>query len=312
VWNYITRFTKFNGYKHRVLTTYKGKVYSMPINLGTINAYYQKQFSPTEAKSFIDSEIARDKVENPSNLEERAISLIGKPLYEAFVAGYTAKQWETDPKELPAGIITRLPVRFNYNDRYFNDLYEGIPVEGYTKIFERMLTHPLIDVRLKTDFFDVRKDFPRDLLVIYTGPLDRYFDYKHGELGWRTIDSKREVHEVSDYQGTSQMNYADRDVAYTRINEYKHFHPESEEILGSAKTLVFKEYSRFAGRDDDPYYPINTPKDQEIFRKYQEEARRETHVHFGGRLGAYKYFDMHQVIGAALNAYEKDIKPRFS
>lgn len=309
VWQYITRFTKFNGYHHRVLTRYKNKTYSMPINLGTINSYYGKEMSPTEAEEFLENEIARDRVENPSNLEEKAISLIGRPLYEAFILGYTVKQWETDPQELPAGIITRLPVRFNFNDRYFNDTYEGIPVDGYTKAFERMLESDLIDVRLGVDYFDVKDDLPEGTYLIYTGPIDRFFDYKFGDLGWRTIDSEREVKDTRDFQGTSQMNYADKEIPYTRVNEYRHFHPEKESEMAQEKTLTFKEYSRTAGREDDPYYPINTERDKELFRKYRELGESLQGVHIGGRLGAYKYFDMHQVIGAALAAYEKTVKP---
>jgi UDP-galactopyranose mutase len=308
VWQYINRFTEFNGYRHRVFTTYQGRVYSMPINLGTINSYYGKAMSPGEAKAFLEAEIARDRIENPSNLEDKAISLIGRPLYEAFIRGYTAKQWETDLRKLPPGIITRLPVRFDYNDRYFADTYEGIPLHGYAQIFRRMLENPNIEVRLNTDFFDIRKSISPKTKIIYTGPLDRFFDYRHGTLGWRTIRLEREVVAVDDYQGTSVMNYADQDVPFTRIHEFRHFHPERK--ISSGKSLIFREYSKFATKEEDPYYPINTEEDKRVLKLYQEEVARTSNVIFGGRLGSYKYYDMHQAIGAALLTYERDVRPQ--
>lgn len=308
VWEYVNKFTKFNQYRHRVWTTYQGRVYSMPINLSTINQYYGKALSPDEARRFLDREIARDRVAAPANLEEQAINLIGRPLYEAFIRGYTAKQWETDPTKLPASIITRLPVRFHYDDRYFSDPYEGIPVDGYARIFERMLAHPRITAKAGTDFFDLRSQVPADCLVIYTGPIDRYFDYKHGELSWRTIDLEKEVVPVNDFQGTSVMNYADEDIPFTRIHEFRHFHPEKKHEGG--RSVIFREYSRFARKSDEPYYPINQDKDRAMLAKYQAEARLLDKVIFGGRLGSYKYFDMHQAIGAALLTYEREIKPR--
>ncbi len=307
VWAYVNRFSKFNQYRHRVWTTHQGRVYSMPINLDTINQFYGKSFSPREAREFVASEIARDQIASPSNLEEQAISLIGRPLYQAFIRGYTAKQWETDPRSLPASIITRLPVRYDYNDRYFSDLYEGIPEDGYAKIFERMLNHEKISLNLNVDFFDLRHQISPDCKVIYTGPIDRYFDYQQGELSWRTIDLEREVVNCEDFQGTSVMNYADSDVAYTRIHEFRHFHPERK--YQKEKTVIFREYSRFAKQTDEPYYPINLEKDKRIFEAYQAESRKLKNVIFGGRLGSYKYYDMHQAIGAALLVYERDIRP---
>jgi UDP-galactopyranose mutase len=312
IWEYVNRFTTFNQYRHRVWTTYQGRVFSMPINLSTINQYYGKAFSPAEAKTFLDQEVARDRVANPKNLEEQAINLIGRPLYEAFIRGYTAKQWETDPTKLPANIITRLPVRYHYDDRYFSDIYEGIPTDGYTKIFERMLKNPKITVKLGTDFFDIRDQIPAETLktcqIIYTGPIDRYFDYKYGELSWRTIDLEKEIVKVNDFQGTSVMNYAEEKVPYTRIHEFKHFHPERKHENG--KSVIFREFSRFAKKSDEPYYPINQDSDKSILTKYQEDAKAQTNVIFGGRLGSYKYYDMHQAIGAALLTYDRDIKPK--
>ncbi|WP_413578487.1 UDP-galactopyranose mutase [Bdellovibrio sp. HCB290] len=306
VWAYINRFTTFNSYQHRVLTKYENKTYSMPINLMTINSYYGKNLNPVEGEAFIKSEIERDHIENPQNLEEKAISLIGRPLYEAFIKGYTKKQWETDLTKLPANIITRLPVRFSYNDRYFNDKYEGLPVDGYGKIFEKMLDHELITTKLGVDFFDIQKQIPKDCLVIYTGPIDKYFNYQFGSLGWRTTDFEQQTVDTKDFQGTSVMNYAGEDVPYTRIHEFKHFHPERKQ--SDTKTVIFKEYSRFAKENDVPYYPINTDKDKEIFAQYKALAKDEKNVIFGGRLGNYVYVDMHQAIAMALNTFDSKIK----
>lgn len=306
VWIYLNRFTAFNSYQHRVLTTYKNKFYSMPINLGTINSYYQKNLNPSEAQEFLKKEIERDFVADPKNLEEKAISLIGRPLYEAFIQGYTQKQWETDLTKLPAYIITRLPVRFSYNDRYFSDKYEGIPVDGYGKVFERMLHHKNIEVKTGVDFFDIKSKIPADCLVVYTGAIDKYFSYQYGQLGWRTTDFEEQTLDVNDCQGTSVMNYADTDIPYTRIHEFKHFHPERKQ--SDKKTIIFKEFSRFAKENDTPYYPINTEKDKAIFAQYKELSKKEKNVIFGGRLGNYVYVDMHQAIAMALNTFESKIK----
>lgn len=310
VWEYINRFSAFNSYRHRVWTTYSGRVYSMPINLATINQYYGLNLKPYEAQEFIKNEIARDAVAQPSNLEEKAISLIGKPLYQAFIQGYSEKQWETALTKLPPSIITRLPVRFDFNDRYFDDPFEGMPVDGYFRIFERLLSSPLISIKTDTDFFEFRSQLPAECKIIYTGPVDRYFNYKHGHLGWRTLDFDRETMPVVDYQGTSVMNYADREPKYTRIHEFKHYHPERDH--SKPGTVIFREYSRFANKADEPYYPINTEADKVMFQKYREEMDREPQVLFGGRLATYKYLDMHQVIGAALLTFERDIKGKVS
>lgn len=307
VWDYINRFSGFNSYRHRVWTTYKGRVYSMPINLATINSYYGLSLNPLEAKEFLRKEIERDAIPNPANLEQKAISLIGRPLYEAFIKGYSEKQWETELTKLPPSIITRLPVRFDYNDRYFDDPYEGMPLDGYFKIFERMLGHEKIKVITGIDFFEVRPQLPKNCVIIYTGPIDRYFDYKHGYLGWRTIDFDRETVPVADFQGTSVMNYAEREVRFTRIHEFRHYHPERKH--SDKGSVIFREFSRFAKKGEEPYYPINTDSDKEMFERYREEMKSHPNVIFGGRLATYKYLDMHQVIGAALLTYERDIRP---
>ncbi|AEH89090.1 UDP-galactopyranose mutase [Mesorhizobium opportunistum] len=310
VWNYLQGFTGFTSYRHRAFSTYRDKVYPLPINLATICQFFGKRLSPDEARGMIAEQAAELGDRPPANLEEKAISLVGRPLYEAFIKSYTAKQWQTDPRELPAQIIARLPVRYTFEDGYFNDRFQGQPVDGYTAIFEKMLAHDLIETRLGVDFFDIKPLLPKDLPVVYTGPIDRYFDYCEGELGWRTIDIDLEVVNTPDHQGTAIMNYADEAVPYTRVVEFRHFNPERQH--GSDKTLIGREYSRFAGRADEPYYPIDTRKDQAIYRRYLERAAAEKNLHLGGRLGTYRYLDMHQAIGAALKAFETVFAPHFT
>ncbi len=310
IWNYLNGFTPFTDYRHHVLTNHGGKIYPMPINLGTICSYFGKAFTPDEARALIASQRAEAKTDAASNLEEKAISLIGRPLYEAFIRGYTAKQWQTNPRELPADIVTRLPVRFTFNARYFDDRFEGLPSEGYFTLFKRMVDHPNIQVMLKTDFFQLRSQLPAAAPIIYTGPIDRYFDFKLGELSWRTLDFEREVMPTGDYQGTSVMNYADETVPFTRIHEFRHLHPERD--YQREKTLIFREYSRFAQKQDEPYYPVNTPKDKDLFAAYRKLVEQEKNVIFGGRLGTYRYLDMHQAIGAAFKLFENKLKPHFT
>jgi UDP-galactopyranose mutase len=306
VWQFINRFTAFNNYKHRVFTVCRGRTYTLPINLMTINNFFGRSFAPEEAKSFIECEIRREGFQNPKNLEEKAISLVGRCLYEAFIRGYTSKQWETDPQELPADIISRLPVRFSYNDFYFSDLYEGIPVNGYYKIFESLLSSPNIRIALNCDYREVRDLLPKNTLVVYTGAIDRFYDYQHGELGWRTLDFELERPKLADYQGAAVVNYPEAQYPYTRIHEFKHLHPERPPV---PKTLIMREYSRFAGRTDEPYYPIGTSQDKKRYALYRELADSENRVLFGGRLGSYRYFDMHQAIAAALKCFSERIVP---
>ncbi len=306
VWSYVRRFTDFTPYRHRVYTTHDGVVYPLPINLGTINQFFAAAMSPREARALIEEQARELGGRAPANLEEKAISLIGRPLYEAFIRGYTAKQWQTDPRDLPASVISRLPVRYTYDNRYFNDDFEGLPVDGYTAWLTRMADHENIEVRLDTDFFDESQPVNKRAVVgsvpvVYTGPVDRYFDYAAGSLSWRTLDFEQETHDVDDYQGVSVMNYADESVPYTRILEFKHFHPEREHR--EDKTVIVKEYSRFAREGDEPYYPVNTPADRERLLRYRELEREEPMVFFGGRLGTYQYLDMHMAIGSALSMY---------
>ncbi|MFA1550854.1 UDP-galactopyranose mutase [Actinomadura chokoriensis] len=312
VWEYANRFTRFTGYQHRVYSTFKGRVYPLPINLGTICEYFGRAFTPDEARALI-AEQAGEIVagDEPRNLEEKAVSLIGRPLYEAFIRGYTAKQWQTDPRDLPADVITRLPVRYTFDNRYFSDTHEGLPVDGYTAWLERMADHPNIEVRLNTDFFDLRDDLTGRVPVVYTGPLDRYFGYAEGELGWRTLDFETSVEPTGDFQGTPVMNYADEDVPYTRIHEFRHFHPERWHYPDD-RTVIMREFSRFAERGDEPYYPINTAEDRERLLRYREMARREDGVLFGGRLGTYQYLDMHMAIASALGMVDNRLRPHFT
>ena len=311
VWEYATRFTAFTGYQHRVFTAYKGRVYPMPINLGTICEYFGRLMSPDEARALVAEQSAEVAPGTAANLEQKAVSLIGRPLYEAFIRGYTYKQWQTDPVELPAEIITRLPVRYTFDNRYFSDTFQGLPVDGYTAWLTRMADHPNIEVRLSTEFADLRASTVGQVPVVYTGPLDAYFDFAAGDLGWRTLDFEQDVLPTGDFQGTSVMNYAEEDVPYTRIHEFRHFHPERD-WYPDDKTVIMREYSRFAGRGDEPYYPINTAEDRARLRTYRGLADAEQGVLFGGRLGTYQYLDMHMAIGAALSMYDNRLRPHFA
>jgi UDP-galactopyranose mutase len=307
VWNYITKFTEFNGYYHQVLTTYKNKVYQMPINLETINSYYNLNLKPYEVGEFLLNEIAKEEIKEPKNLEEKAISLIGRPLYEAFIRGYTMKQWEKDPKDLPADIITRLPVRYNYKEDYFNNSrWQGIPLNGYTAIFERMLDHPNIQVELNCDYFECKEKFQISEKIVYTGPIDRFFDYKFGILEWRSVDFRKEYKDVEDFQGTSVMNYADVEAKYTRIHEPRHLHPER--VYNKEKTVIFYETSKSDA--DDPYYTVNNKKNNDLAKQYKDYAKDSKDAIIGGRLGEYAYYDMDKAILSALKCYQDNILKR--
>ncbi len=315
VWEYVNRFTTFTNYVHKVYGVHNGEVYSLPINLATINQFFRANYTPDEARALIQEQAGELAGSDPQNLNDKGIQLIGRPLYEAFIKHYTGKQWQTDPKDLPAGIISRLPVRYNYDNRYFNDKYEGLPTEGYTAWIERMADHPNITVQLNTDFFDESQPLNKKAVVgtvpvIYTGPVDRYFDYAEGELSWRTIDFEQEVLDTGDFQGTSVVNYNDADTPYTRIIEPRHFHPERG--YQTEKTLIMREFSRFAESGDEPYYPVNTADDRLKMLAYRDLAKAENSVLFGGRLGTYKYLDMHMAIGSALTMFDNKIKPHFT
>ena len=310
VWEYANRFTSFNDYRHHVYTTHNGRVYQLPINLNTLCAFYERVLSPSDAAALILAETAGVDAGRPDNLEGRAISLIGRPLYDAFIRGYTMKQWQTDPRDLPASIITRLPVRFTFDGRYFSDTWEGLPIDGYTAWLAAMADHPLIDVRTGIDFHDVRTRIPTGTPIVYTGPIDRYFDFREGHLGWRTLDLDLEVVDVPDFQGTSVMNYADMDVPFTRIHEFRHLHPER--VGPPDATVIMREFSRFAAPHDEPYYPINTEQDRAMLSRYRDAAKSEEGVIFGGRLGSYQYLDMHMAIASALTTYANQVAPLLS
>ncbi|WP_066465116.1 UDP-galactopyranose mutase [Sanguibacter suarezii] len=315
VWEYVNQFTSFTDYVHRVYTTHKGEVFPMPINLGTVNQFFRSALGPQAARDLLREQAAELGGKTPENLDEQGISLIGRPLYEAFIRDYTAKQWQTDPKDLPASIISRLPVRYTYDNRYFSDKYEGLPTDGYTRWIERMADHKNIEVRLGTDFFDTSQPVNKanvvgNVPVIYTGPVDRYFDYAEGDLSWRTLDFEEEVLPIGDFQGTSVMNYPDADVPYTRIHEFRHFHPERD--YPTDKTVIMREFSRFAEKTDEPYYPINTAADRQRLLAYRDLAAQEKDVLFGGRLGTYKYLDMHMAIGSALSMVDNKLAPHFA
>ena len=312
VWEYVNRFTTFTNYVHRVYSTHNDHVYALPVNLHTINQFFGAAYTPDEARALVKEQAGEFDVKSASNFEEKGIALVGRPLFEAFFAHYTAKQWQTSPEKLSGDIISRLPERYNYDNRYFNDTWEGLPTDGYTAWIERMADHPNIDVKLDVDFFDTSQPFNKNdavgqLPVVYTGPVDRYFDYAEGALSWRTLDFEQEVLNVGDFQGTSVMNYPDADVPYTRIHEFKHFHPERKDVYPSDKTVIMREFSRFATRDDEPYYPVNSTDDRSGLLAYRELQKGEEQVFFGGRLGTYQYLDMHMAIGSALSMWNNQL-----
>ena len=292
VWEYVNKFTEFKPYTNRVKTTSQGQVFSLPINLHTINQFFGKTLSPTEAKAFIETQ-ADLSITDPKSFEEQAMRFIGEDLYKAFFRGYTIKQWGLDPKDLPASILKRLPIRFNYNDNYFSHKFQGMPVDGYTKMIENILDHKNIDVEINKRFdSDMNEDFDH---VFYSGTIDGYYDYEFGRLPYRTLDFVKKTYE-GDFQGCAVMNYGDEAVPYTRISEHKHFTPWEEH----EKSVYFEEYSRLCEEKDEPYYPINLIGESEILVKYKEKAKEEKKVTFIGRLGAYKYMDMDVIIAEAM------------
>jgi UDP-galactopyranose mutase len=238
-----------------------------------------------------------------------AIKSIGSPLYNAFIKGYTEKQWQVDATNLPADIFTRLPVRYNFDTRYFSDKYEGLPLRGYQDFVLNLSKHKLIKIETEKDFFKSGDILSPDVLLIYTGPIDLFFKYKFGQLGWRTLDFQLEHHKINDFQGTSVMNYADTDVKFTRIHEFQHLHPEREKK--SEETVIMKEFSRVSEVGDEPYYPVNSPNDRIALKKYRSAAESMKNVIFGGRLGTYQYLDMHMAIASALTTFDSQIRPRF-
>ncbi|MCL6285244.1 UDP-galactopyranose mutase [Ruegeria sp. 2012CJ41-6] len=293
VWNYVTSFARFQPYKHRVMTTSQEAVYSLPINLHTINQFYGKTLRPDEARAFLETQ-ADTSITDPQSFEEQALRFVGPAFYEAFFKGYTEKQWGCSPTDLPAAILKRLPVRFNYDDNYFFHRFQGMPEQGYTPMIEAILDHPGITVHLDTMFDPAAiSDYDH---VFYSGPLDGYFDYRLGRLGYRTLDFERFT-DQGDYQGCAVMNYGDRDTPYTRITEHKHFSPwESHE-----GTVCYREYSRECGPADIPYYPIRLVKEKALLADYVALAEATPRITFVGRLGTYRYLDMDVTIREALD-----------
>jgi UDP-galactopyranose mutase len=298
VWDYINQFCEMMPFINRVKAIYNGNVYSLPINLHTINQFYGKSLNPKEAEVFIAQQAAKDIVE-PKNFEEQAMKFIGYDLYRAFFYGYTKKQWGCEPAELPASILKRLPIRFNYNDNYYANQYQGIPKDGYTAIFHKMLNSPNIIVNLNTKF-DASWDLSAYDHVFYTGAIDKFFNYKHGRLSYRTVNFEK-YYADGDFQGNAVINYADPYIPYTRIHEHKHFTPWEQHD----KTVYFKEYSKETEPNDVPYYPKRLQKDMDIYEKYRAETVTLNNVTFLGRLATYRYMDMHNVIGEALEISKK-------
>ena len=294
IWDFVNSFVEFRPYVHRVKAMSRSKIYSLPVNLDTINQVFGTSFTPSEARVFLEK-LGDKSISEPRNFEEQALRFIGKELYEAFFYGYTKKQWGCEPAELPASILKRIPVRFSYEDNYHNNLYTGIPVEGYTRLIEKLIGHPQIQVTLNKKF-DFSIDTGSYDHIFYTGPIDAWFNFKYGRLGYRTVTF--ETHYADgDFQGTAQVNYCDEEVPFTRITEHKHFtNWESHE-----KTIYFKEFSKATGPLDIPYYPIRLQNDKSLLLKYRNEAEGLQKTSFLGRLATYRYMDMHQVIGEALS-----------
>ena len=298
VWDYINQFADFNRYTNSPVANYKGELYNLPFNMNTFYQMWGVK-TPQEAQAKIEEQKSEFKIENPQNLEEQAISLIGKDIYEKLIKGYTEKQWGRQCRDLPAFIIKRLPVRYTFDNNYFNDLYQGIPMGGYTAIIEKMLEG--VEVLLDTDFFDDREKWMGMAdRIIFTGMIDQYFDYCYGELEYRGLDFEFETLDVENYQGNAVVNYTDAETPFTRIIEHKHF--ENSE---SPKTIITREYPKSWSKGEEAYYPMNDEKNSKLFARYQELAKKEGNVIFGGRLGMYQYFDMWQVIDEALKLVER-------
>ncbi|WP_099467014.1 UDP-galactopyranose mutase [Konateibacter massiliensis] len=299
VWNYMQQFAKFNRYTNSPVAVYKDELYNLPFNMNTFHGLWGVK-TPAEAKKMIQKQIEESGITEPKNLEEQAISLVGKDIYEKLVKGYTEKQWGQSAKDLPSFIIKRLPVRFTYDNNYFNDLYQGIPIGGYTQIAEKMLEG--IEVRLNTDYFKNREDL--DQLAdktVFTGMIDEFYGYQFGTLEYRSLRFESELLEEENYQGNAVVNYTEYEVPYTRIIEHKHFEAGTQ-----PKTIITKEYPKTWEKGDEPYYPVNNEKNNSIYEEYKNLANQEKKVIFGGRLAEYKYYDMHHVVEQALNCVVKE------
>lgn len=294
IWDYVNQFAEFNNYINSPVARYKNELYNLPFNMNTFCKLWQDVFTPDDAKKRIEKERADSFVEEPKNLEEQAINLVGKTIFEKLVKGYTEKQWGKKCNELPAFIIKRLPVRFIFDNNYFNDRYQGIPIGGYTQIIEKMLNN--VDVKLNYDYFEHKPELDSIAdKIIYTGPIDQYFEYCFGPLEYRNVRFETEILNTSNFQGNAVVNYTEYEIPYTRIIEHKHFEFGQQE-----KTVISKEYSSTWKLGDEPYYPVNNETNNELYKKYETLANNQNKVIFGGRLGKYKYYDMHIVIKEAL------------
>ena len=293
-WDYINQFAKFNNFINMPIAFYKGKYYNLPFNMNTFEQVFGVK-TKKEARACIEKEIKEANIKEPKNLEEKAISMVGTTIYEMLIKGYTQKQWGKPCTELPPSIISRIPVRYEYNNNYFNDTYQGIPIGGYTQIIENMLKG--IDVRIGVDYLE-HKDELNALVdnIIYTGEIDRYFDYCYGALEWRSLRFEEEIIDKPDYQGNAVVNYTEFEVPYTRIAEHQYFEPG----IKHQKTVITKEYSKTWSRGDEAYYPINNQRNSELYAKYVELAKQQPNLYFGGRLGTYSYLNMDVIVEKAL------------
>ena len=302
IWDYVNQFAEFNRYTNSPVANYKGEIYNLPFNMNTFNKLWGV-ITPAEAQAKIEEQRVALNGKIPENLEEQAISLVGTDIYEKLIKDYTEKQWGKPTTELPAFIIRRLPVRLTYDNNYFNDTYQGIPIGGYTQIVEKMLDHENIDVETNVDFFTNKeqylKDFPK---IVFTGMIDEFFDYKLGELEYRSLRFENETLDMENYQGNAVVNYTDAETPYTRIIEHKHF-----EFGNQEKTIITKEHSKTWEKGDEPYYPVNNDRNNHLYKSYKKLADEQGNVIFGGRLGHYHYYDMHQVIGAALQCVRNEL-----
>ena len=300
IWQYVNRFAKFNRYTNSPIAKYNNEIYNLPFNMNTFHQLWGIS-TPKEAKEIIQKEKEKYGVDEPKNLEEQAINLVGMTIYEKLVKGYTEKQWGKKANELPNFIIKRLPVRFIYDNNYFNDDFQGIPIGGYTQIISKMLSN--VEVELNVDFFSDKDKFMKKASkIVFTGPIDQYYDYKFGHLEYRSLRFETKILNEQNYQGNAVVNYTDYETPFTRIIEHKHFEYGNQE-----KTVITKEYPQEWNENREPYYPINDEKNNSLYLKYQELAEREPNIIFGGRLGQYKYFDMDKVIAEALKVAKKEL-----
>lgn len=300
VWNYIQQFAKFNRYTNSPVAAYKEELYNLPFNMNTFHGLWGVR-TPRQAKEMIEKQIKESGITTPKNLEEQAISLVGKDIYEKLIKGYTEKQWGQSAKELPSFIIKRLPVRFTYDNNYFNDCYQGIPIGGYTQIIEKMLDG--IEVELNTDYFKNRKELEKLAdKIVFTGMIDEFYDYQFGTLEYRSLRFESEIMDIENYQGNAVVNYTEYEIPFTRIIEHKHF-----EFGTQPKTVITREYPKTWEKGDEPYYPVNNEKNNKIYEQYKELSAKEKNIIFGGRLAEYKYYDMHHVIERALTCVEKEL-----